>query len=195
MNLVKIKEKIVKKLIDNESMPPFLFVTQDLEILNEEIKKLSQLILNEFIIPKTDLFILEDNGEKIKIEEIKKFINPSKTKTPHRFQIFFIENISRMTLQSANSCLKFFEEPGSQNIIFLSNSWENFILETILSRVQTISLQSSSISKKDNFYYDLIENCYKSWDFKCLISYVFKNKLEKEEQIKILENLVLVFYG
>jgi hypothetical protein len=44
-----------------------------------------------------------------------------------------------MTLQASNSLLKFFEEPGKQNIIFLSAKSESGILDTILSRVQTVN--------------------------------------------------------
>jgi len=36
--------------------------------------------------------------------------------------------------------LKFFEEPDVTNIIFLTNTSESGILDTILSRVQTIDL-------------------------------------------------------
>ena len=44
-------------------------------------------------------------------EDLKEFLNFSHTKPNYPFQIFFIENIYRLTLTSANSLLKFFEEP------------------------------------------------------------------------------------
>ncbi|HAO14265.1 MAG TPA: hypothetical protein DDE71_01665 [Tenacibaculum sp.] len=111
MTLSNTKQKIIKKVGIGEEISPFLFVGQNLELLSSDIKSLANDLFEEFSIPSVNLFVLEDNGEKIKIEEIKNFVNPSNIKTPYKFQIFFIENISRMTLQASNSCLKFFEEP------------------------------------------------------------------------------------
>jgi len=61
-------------------------------------------------------------------------------------------------LESANSCLKFLEEPSIGNIIFLTNTSESQILETILSRVQTINIFSSVKSEKNEFFYSLIDD-------------------------------------
>ncbi|MBT3727533.1 hypothetical protein HOG21_07985 [bacterium] len=58
----------------------------------------------------------------MKINEIKEFVLNSNSKPPFKFQIFFIENVSRLTLKASNSLLKFFEEPSSINIIFLTNN-------------------------------------------------------------------------
>ena len=182
---------IINKVKNKEEISPFLFVSQNLELLNNEITKLVDKLFNEFKIPKSNFFILKDNGEKIKIEEIKNFLFLSKTTTPYKFQVFFIENIGRMTLQASNSCLKFFEEPWVQNIILASTHSEGSILETIISRVQSVNLSWDSISKKDNFYYSLIDVYLNDSKNFSLISYVFNNKLKKEEQIKILENMYL----
>ena len=185
MNLNNIWEKIWEKIRKKVEISTFLFVGNNLELLNSEIKKLANSLLQDFEIPKINFFILEDDGEKIKIEKIKDFFSFSRTKTSYKFQIFFIENITRMTNQASSSCLKLFEEPWIQNIIFLSSNSENLILETILSRVQIIHSSKNIVSKKNNFYYDLIKQK------KEFISYIFKNKLEKEEQVKILENILL----
>jgi DNA polymerase III gamma/tau subunit len=52
-----------------------------------------------------------DSNEKIKINELREFILKSTIKPPFQFQIFLIEDISRMTLESSHACLKFLEEP------------------------------------------------------------------------------------
>jgi hypothetical protein len=62
-----------------------------------------------------------------------------------------------MTRESANSCLKFFEEPGIGNLIFLTNKSESGILDTILSRVTPIILDSQNSLLEKTFYYDMIE--------------------------------------
>jgi DNA polymerase III gamma/tau subunit len=78
---------------------------------NEKIKNIALDLLNEYNIPKSYLYILKDNLENIKIQELKEFIKLSQIKSPYKFQIFFIENISRLTLTSSNSLLKILEEP------------------------------------------------------------------------------------
>lgn len=171
---------------------PCLFLWSNLELNNSKIKDISINLLKEYSIPKTYLFILKDNWENIKIKDIKDFIKLSSTKSPYNFQIFFIENISRLTISASNSLLKVLEEPGIQNIFFLSSTWENKVLETILSRVKIINLWWNKNLKKNIFYYELIEKFRKNKDIE-ILSYFYKNKLEKEEYIQFLENLIIYF--
>ena len=181
--------KIEEKIKNGEENSPFLFVAKNLEILNENIKSIAWELCGKFDVPKVNIFVLEDNWEKIKIQEIKNFLQIKNTNTPYSFQIFFIENISRMTISAANSCLKFFEEPWKKNLIFLSNTWEIGVMETILSRVQIVDFGWVWVENKNDFYYDLLEK-YFSWDLS-IISYFFRNKLEKEEYIKFLKTLII----
>ena len=188
-----LQNKIIEKIKNGEELSPFLFVAKNQELLNKKVETLALNIFNYFKIPKINLIKLEDNGEKVKISEIKEFIKKSELKNPYWFQIFLIENISRFTLQAANACLKFFEEPGKQNIIFLTNSQEFWILETILSRVQIINLNKEVLfSKKEEnqFYFNLLDNYLKNKNSE-IFAYFFRNKLEKEELIDFLENLIL----
>jgi len=48
----------------------------------------------------------------------------------------------------------------------------------------------SSFSKKDDFYFSLIRS-YTQDNSTEIFSYFFRNKLEKEDYIKFLENLIL----
>lgn len=182
-------DKLKQKIINGEENSPFLFVSKNLELLKVEILKIASEICDDFWVPKVNILKLEDNWEKIKISEIKKFLEIKNTNTPYKFQIFFIENISRMTITSANSCLKFFEEPGVKNIIFLTNSWDSGVLETILSRVQLIDFWWVNLNKKDDFFNSLLEN-YFLWNLE-IISYFFRNKLEKSDYINFLNTLVI----
>ncbi len=186
----QVSKNILEKIEKGEEISPFLFVDKNLEIKNQKIKDLSFEILEKLDIPKVFLYVFEDNKEKIKVEEIRRFIESSNIKTNYKVQIFFIENISRLTHQAGNSLLKFLEEPGIWNLIFLSNSWENDILDTILSRVQIINSSSLKKQKENLFFTDLIKNYLNSND-NSIISYFFKNKLEKYEYINFLENLII----
>jgi len=185
-----IKEKIIEKIKKGEELSPFLFIGQNTELLTSKIEEIIFEVFNEFEVPKVNLIKLEDNWENIKIAEVKDFIKKGELWTPYKFQIFFIENVSRLTLQSANSCLKFFEEPWIQNIIFMTNSWENWILETILSRVQVINMWMTKTLDKNEFFFNLLDNYLEKRNSE-IFSYFFRNKLEKEELIDFLKNLIL----
>jgi DNA polymerase III delta prime subunit len=106
-----IISKIKEKLNKGEEVSPFLFTGKNLEIVNEKVITLAKKLLKEFDIPNVYLYIFNDNSETIKVKEIKEFISYSNSKPPYKFQIFFIENISRLNIASSNSLLKFFEEP------------------------------------------------------------------------------------
>lgn len=186
-----IKEIIIKKINKGGQKSPFLFLAKNSEILNSDVKNLALDILKEYNIPSSYLYILEDNWKKIKVKEIKEFVEFSNSKPAYKFQIFLIENISRFTIEAWNSMLKFFEEPDETNLIFLTNRSESGILDTILSRVQTFNLWWKDIIKKDNFLYNLIENYIKKWWNTEIISYYYRNKLEKTDYINFLENLII----
>jgi uncharacterized protein with PhoU and TrkA domain len=106
-----ILTKVNQKIESGEEISPFLFVGKNLEIINRKVEDLAKSLLKEYNIPNAYLYILRDGEENLKVKDVKDFVEFSNSKPPFRFQIFFIENISRLTLASANSLLKFFEEP------------------------------------------------------------------------------------
>ena len=186
----EIKEKILDKIKMGQEISPFLFMWQNLELVNNKIETLANELLEFFNIPKVNLMKLEDSWEKIKISEIKNFMKISDSTTPYKIQIFLIENFSRITIQWSNSCLKKFEEPWIQNIYFITNNSESGILETILSRVQTINLWLQKQNIKSEFHNNLLNESIKEGNSKNLISYFFKSKIEKEEYILFLNTLI-----
>jgi hypothetical protein len=107
----EIFEKIIEKIEKGDEISPFLFISKNLEILNEEIKLLSYKIFEKYSIPKVFLYVFEDKNEKIKVQEIKKFVEIANIASPHKIQIFFIQNIQNLTIGASNNLLKFFEEP------------------------------------------------------------------------------------
>ncbi len=187
----KIKENILKQINKGGQKSPFLFLGKNTELLNSDVKNMAIELLKEFWIPTTYLYTFEDDWKKIKVKEIKEFVEYSNSKPPYKFQIFFIENVSRFTIWAWNSMLKFFEEPDETNIIFLTNTSESWILDTILSRVQTFDLWWQSAIKKDNFINNIIDNYVKEWKNPEILSYYYRNKLEKTDYINFLENLII----
>lgn len=184
--LVNIKDKINKQ----QAISPCLFLGQNNELTNAKVHEFASQLMADHQIPKDYIYTLEDNGEKIKISEIKEFIKASNSLPGYDFQIFIIENISRLTIQSANSCLKFFEEPGKHNIILLSSQSESGILDTILSRVQNIHLGGNN-KKSENTYFQSLLSQIANGDKQEAIQYFYNLKWEKQEYIDFLENIII----
>ena len=191
--MISTEEKILEKIKMEQEISPFLFVWQNMELVNQKAENIALELLKKLDIPKVNIFKLEDNWEKIKIAEIKQFLEKSNSTSPYRIQIFIIENFSRVTINAANSCLKIFEEPGIQNIFLLTNNSENNILETILSRVNVVDLWTKKVENSNDFFIDLIENTIKNKKNSNLIKYFFQKKLEKDEYISFLKSLVNYF--
>ena len=190
MDKKQIIDMISEKINKDQSILPCLFFGTNQELLNQEVKNIAIELAEHFDVHKSYIYLLEDNSEKIKISEIKEFTQMAYTQPACKFQIFIIENISRLTLQSSNSCLKLLEEPGVFNIFFLTNHSESGVLDTILSRTQTIALGWNKLNEKNEFYFDLIGN-YLSWNKTEIFSYFFNLKWEKEEYVLFLKNLIL----
>lgn len=186
-----ILKKIIEKIDKGEEISPFLFIDKNTEILNENIKNLALDILKYYKIPKEFLYIFEQNWKTIKVSEIRDFLTEKLyLSSPFKIQIFFIKNIWTFTDKSSNALLQFFEEPWKQNLIFLTNDSESFVLETILSRIQIVNFSWKSKSKRSEFFQDLIKKYLNNDSFE-IISYFFKNKIDKEEYIIFLENLII----
>ena len=185
-----IIENITEQINKGDKKSPFLFLWKNSELLNSDVINLWYELLKYFEIPSTYLFKSPDDWKKIKVKDIKEFIEFSNSKPPYKFQIFLIENISRFTIQAWNSMLKFFEEPDATNLIFLTNPSESWVLDTILSRVQTINLWWNESVKENRFIYSLLTNYIKEKDPE-ILSYFFRNKLEKQDYINLLENLII----
>lgn len=186
----EIIKNIQSQIDKGERKSPFLFLGKNLDILHADIQQLAWELLQYYGIPSSYLYTLWDSWEKIKISEIKQFTEFSNSKPPYKFQIFFIENISRFTISAGNSLLKFFEEPDASNVIFLSNESESWILDTILSRVQTIQTGWNQKLRKDDFIYSMLDS-YKKSQSQEILSYYFRNKLEKDDYIHFLESLII----
>lgn len=186
----KLLEQIKWKINKKQEISPCLFLGQNSQLLNAKVQEFSQELIQQYNIPKNYIYTLKDNGEKIKISEIKEFINASNSLPGYEFQIFIIENISRLTIQSANSCLKFFEEPWAHNIIFLTNTSESGILETILSRVHNIHIWWIQ-NKSENQYFQSLLQQISQWNKQEAITYFYNLKAEKQEYIQFLENIIL----
>lgn len=190
--LNNIIEIITSQLNKKEEISPFLFLWNNISKVNNEIEILSNDLCEKLDINKNYIFKFEDDDAKIKVRDIKDFLERVYISPPYNAQIFVIENISRMTEESANSCLKIFEEPPLWNIILLSSESESSILDTILSRCTIINFDNKDDDIKNDFYYSMIDDYIRGINHS-LASYIFKEKLEKDAYIKILKNFIIYF--
>lgn len=188
-NKSNIIDKIEKSIKNKEEISPFLFIWNDLEKINSDLENIIFQIFSHFWEDKNNFFKLKDDWNSIKVKDIRIYLERSFIKSNSLFQIFFIENISRFTDESANAMLKFLEEPWIWNIIFLTNSWENNILETIISRVQLIQISNNSQIFYDDKYFSMLENFVSNNDF-YIFSYFYKEKLDKEDYVLFLKTLI-----
>lgn len=181
---------IIEKLNKKEEIAPFLFLWSPISKINNEIEQISNKLSDELWINKNFIFSFKDSKERIKVKDIKEFLEKVFITPSFKAQIFIIENISRMTEESANSCLKIFEEPSVWNIIFLTSESESSILETILSRCTIVNMDSLESFQKNEFYYTMIDDYIRGINHS-FASYVFMEKLEKEDYLNILKNIIL----
>lgn len=86
----------------------------------------------------SDTLELIDNGESIKIEMIRELNEKIAMSAQNRYKVVLIQNIERMTVESANAMLKSLEEPPEKVLFILTTSSLQKVLPTVLSRVRTI---------------------------------------------------------
>lgn len=87
-------------------------------------------------------FLDDSSEEVIGVEEIRqliKFLDLAPYRSSHK--VALISQAERMTEQAANAFLKTLEEPAMTTTIILTAEKENNLLETIVSRCQTVRFQ------------------------------------------------------
>ena len=86
-----------------------------------------------------DIVEVEPDGLSIKINQVRALKKEfSKSGMESRKKIVIVEDVEKMTIQAANSLLKFLEEPEGEITVFLTTTAKHRLLPTILSRCQLI---------------------------------------------------------
>ncbi|QHT58675.1 DNA polymerase III subunit delta' [Paenibacillus lycopersici] len=86
-----------------------------------------------------DLHIVEPDGSSIKIDQIRELQREfAYRNTGSARKIYIMQRAETMTLQAANSLLKFLEEPGSPVVAMLLTENGQAMLPTIRSRTQLV---------------------------------------------------------
>ena len=149
---------LLKSLKNNKLVQAYLFVCDDVDYIYEyakdftkEIIKLSNLdenILNNIYkrIDKdeyTELKIVEPSGLTIKKEQLIDLQNSVLNKPTEANKIvYIIKNCEKLNAASANSILKFLEEPSDDIIAILLTDNLNMVMPTIKSRCQVLNFKN-----------------------------------------------------
>lgn len=177
----------------------------------------NQIINNRY----SEVKIIKPDGMQIKKEQISELMSEfSKKSLNSSKKVYIINEADKLNDSSANSILKFLEEPNENIIAILTTNCLSGVSETIVSRCQLVNLQSifekssydiysvfkEYISKndylKDNYGKSFINNVIlfieKIEDSKskeiCFSKQDFHEIFKKREEIQISMQIMLLFY-
>jgi len=85
-----------------------------------------------------DTILLSDDGESLKIEEMRELIRKVHLTHNGKYRVIAIENVERMPMEAQNSFLKTLEEPPEGTIFLLTTNHIDQVLLTIQSRVRHV---------------------------------------------------------
>lgn len=145
-----------------------------------------------------DVHIIEPDGNNIKKNQIIELQNEYNNKSLlNGKRIYIIKDAEKMNLFSANTMLKFLEEPEDDIIAFLVTKNRYLIIETILSRCQIITLKENNILfSSDKKVLDLLKCVINPYDF--FIKYknildIYPDKVLILDNLKIVESIIISF--
>lgn len=200
------EQKIVTKLLssslnNNKLVQAYLFSSDDIEYIFNYAKDFAKAILNlsgqdedilNNIYKKIDkdeyneLKIIKPDGKFIKKEQLIELQNSLSNKPVEgNKMIYIIRNCECLNDSSANSILKFIEEPEEDTIAILLTNNINMVIPTIKSRCQVLNFENT-IFKGDSieiFKKYIIDNYeeYEEEYFKSLID-------SSEDFVKYIES-------
>ena len=133
----------------------YLFLGDDIESLNEmsyelilqlvsaqdhdlSLEILSARIADELF---TDIFIVKKEKSSIGIDSIRSIFQFIRMRpVENRFRFVIIQHCDTLTTEAQNALLKTLEEPNPSIVVILLAQTTDTLLQTVLSRVQTIRL-------------------------------------------------------
>lgn len=197
MNLIKLFENAINK---NRLSHLYLLTTKQGVNIKDKIDEISYLVLKDHDLRSNLKDLIKDNNHSqimyikpetnvIKKEQIlnlqKEF---SKTSLINAPRIYIIESVDLISIEAANSLLKFMEEPENSSVLgILTSTNVSKVMPTIISRAQVIRVLDEN---KDDIYNALLEDEVSSYIAKS-ISYLTNDLTEAKELVHDL-NLIQV---
>lgn len=133
---------------------PFVLSFVKMILCPEEVKKVSNLNCSHCNVCRLiengnfpDLEIIESEGAQIKKNQLVSLKDDFQKKSLiGKRRVYVIMNAEKLNPSSANTILKFLEEPSDDVIAILLTQNRYQVLDTILSRCQVLSLMDTSFS-------------------------------------------------
>ncbi|GGE84492.1 DNA polymerase III subunit delta' [Priestia taiwanensis] len=89
-----------------------------------------------------DIFLVTPDGLSIKKQQIQQLQEEfTKTGVESKKKLYIIEHADKMTVNAANSLLKFLEEPHAETVAILLTEQSHQLLNTIISRCQMLTFR------------------------------------------------------
>lgn len=173
----KFLNEIVTKYRENKLAHAYLIETNNIEKATSDILELIKVLncpceykdnclecnlcnlINKQNLPS--LKIIEPDGASIKKNQVESLKSDFGTKPIYsKFNIYIIKNAEKLNSSSANSMLKFVEEPTDGILGFFITINKDIMIDTIKSRCQSILLnyEANSITEKLNITQELYES-------------------------------------
>ena len=165
------------------------------DLNNSDNKIISLIDSNNY----PDLYVIKPDGSSIKkgqlIDLQKEYSNKSLLDNK---RIYIIEECEKMNQSSANTILKFLEEPEDDVVAILIADNRYHVIDTIISRCQIISLKENfNVSDYSDDFIDFFESVLKPNDFYIKYNNFIKNVIpEKSITIDYLNkiNNIIISY-
>ena len=206
MNEIKNKQLSHAYLIDenNSSVAFDLVIAFVIEILSDGMNNEEKMILAKRIHDNNypEFKIIEPDGMLIKKKQILDLQQEfSLEPVEGNKRIYIIRDADKMRSETANSMLKFLEEPSSNIIAILMTNNYSSILPTIISRCQIIKLGNDNKSVKDE-YLDLAINFVESIESNGIrtilniqdILFQYISSKERDKLILFFDKVIDVYY-
>ena len=170
-----IINKLNSQIINKKTAHAYLFevnnYVEDYKVILNFVKMLlSNMTYNEVISSDIDYFIQIDNGDYvdlyvidpekngIKKNQMLDLMNEFNNKSHlNNKKIYIIKECDKFNSHSANTILKFLEEPNEDIIGILLTNNRYKVIDTIISRSQVITFIDDTKFEVDDEYIDLID--------------------------------------
>lgn len=141
----KIILNFVKMLLSNKTYE---------EVINSDSNDFKQIDNNEYV----DLYVIEPEKNGIKKDQMLDLMEEFNNKSLlDNKKIYIIKECEKFNGYSANTILKFLEEPNEDIIGILLTNNRYRVIDTIISRCQVITFVDDSIFNLDESYMDLVD--------------------------------------
>ena len=182
----------VKPYAENENFVKMI----ELNCLYEEIDNTNSIVIHIDSNNFSDLYIIEPDGTFVKKNQVLSLQVEFQNKSLYgNKRIYIIKEAEKLNQSSANTILKFLEEPEDDLVAILLTNNRYKIIKTILSRCQVLTLNSNreKIELDEDSKY-LLENLINKTffiNYNKIISDIIPDKNSAKEKLSNIEHYLL----